>query len=369
MLFRSKSATATDDYASSATVNAFTDSQLGNIAGWRTHEGTFDAYRLPQISINMRKTPELADGATSLELPFRISPTNLPRPYPPESFDQFAEGFTTTVDTVQWETDYSCQPYGPWQVGVYHTSRYDSSGTVLTAAEGTTDTAVTGTPTVAGDWTANAASFPFTVSCDQEQMTVADVANGTSIIGVDGTFEVVSAASGWTPTSCTFANDTAHVHTGAAAAKLVVTGTPAQAFARMAQVSGIVVGDTYTLQGWAFATSITNTVQITIDWFTTPGVFVSTSNTSVTIPANTWTRLQVIAVAPATAGKAGVGPTLGGTPATGLTVWFDDFTFTHKVGATGSTQTFTVVRGAGGVVSTHAIGTPVHVYPLPIYAL
>jgi hypothetical protein len=351
------------------TVNAYLDARLLDIAGWRTHLGTFDSYRLPSIPIDMRTSPELAQAATSMLLPIRVSPINLPAPFPPGSLDQFAEGFSTTVSAVMWQMSFNTTPYGPWQVGVYHTSRYDSSGTVLTAAEGTTDTAVTGTPTVAGDWTANAASFPFTVSCDQEQMTVADVANGTSIIGVDGTFEVVSAASGWTPTSCTFANDTAHVHTGAAAAKLVVTGTPAQAFARQAQVSGIVVGDTYTLQGWAFATSITSTVQITIDWFTTPGVFVSTSNTSVTIPANTWTRLQVIAVAPATAGKAGVGPTLGGTPATGLTVWFDDFTFTHTVGGTGSTQTFTVVRGAGGVVSTHAIGTPVHVYPLPIYAL
>src|SRR6266581_4303730 len=128
-----KSATATDDYASSATVNAAADSQLLDIAGWRTHLGTYDAYRLPSISINMRKTPELAQAATSLVLPARISPTNLPLPYPQESLDQFAEGFSTVVDSVRWETDYSCQPYGPWQVAVYDTSRYDADGSTLAA--------------------------------------------------------------------------------------------------------------------------------------------------------------------------------------------------------------------------------------------
>jgi hypothetical protein len=364
-----KSATATDDYASQATVNAASDPQLGNIAGWRTHEGTYDAYRLPSININMRKTPELADGATSLEVPFRISPTNLPRPYPPESFDQFAEGFTTTVDTVQWETDYSCQPYGPWQVAVYGTDRYDAAGTVLTTAESSTGTDITVTPPSAGAWTLNTASLPFTVNIDQEQMTVADVANGTSIIAQDGTFELVQASSGWTPTSCTFVDDAAHVHTGGHAAKMVVTGTPSQAFARMAQVSGIVVGDSYTFHGWAFATSGLTSVQVSIDWFTSGGVFITTSNTTVTLTANVWNAIHVTATAPATAGKAGVGPTIGGTPATGTTCWWDDFAFTHQVGVNGSTQTLTVVRGASGVQTAHSISTPVHVYPLPIYAL
>jgi len=362
------SAVTSELYAASDTVNVETDAQLQNIAGWRTHVGTFDAYRLPSIEINLRATPNLADEATSVVLPFRLSPINLPTPYPPGSLDQFAEAFVTTIDSVEWRTTYSCQPYGPYDVAVWGTDRYDAAGTVLTAAESNIDTAITVTPAIAGDWTLAVGSYPFTVTCDQEQMLVGNVVNGTSIIGQDGTLEVVDT-SAWTPTSCTLTTDNTRSYTGTRSAKLVVTGTPSQAFARMPMVSGIVVGDTYTAEGWLFSVGGYATAQFTIDWFTGASAFISTSNVSLALGAATWTRARVIAVAPATAAKAQIGPTLGGSPGTGTTMWADNLTFTHRVGADGSTQTFTVIRGSSGVRSAHLINRPVHIYPLPIYAL
>jgi hypothetical protein len=209
-----KSATATDDYASQATVNAATDDQLLDIAAWRTHEGIYDAYRLPQISINMRKTPALADGATSLELPFRISPTNLPSPYPPDSFDQFAEGFTTVVDTVQWETDYSCQPYGPWQVVVV------DDGTTGIVDSDTTTTGTTWTTTVTGSkfmamdvsaaWTTAGGDFPFDINIGSERVTISAIAawagggqnftvSARSVNGVVITHAIGEAVNVWLP--------------------------------------------------------------------------------------------------------------------------------------------------------------------------
>lgn len=192
-----KSATATDIYSSQDTVNVAADSQLLNIAGWRTHLGTYDAYRLPSISINMRKTPELAQAATTVELPFRLSPTGLPLPYPQESLDQFAEGFTTTVDSVQWTTSYACQPFGPWQAGIYGTSKYDSASSTVNTTLTATGTSLSVATVNAGDlWTTNSAQWttsgPLLIQVDLEVMKVTNISGSSS----PQTFTVVRGVSG-----------------------------------------------------------------------------------------------------------------------------------------------------------------------------
>ncbi len=171
---------AADFVGGSDTVNAeFDTPQLGNIAGWRTHVASFDSYRLPTVDINMRTTPTLAEAATTAQLPFRLSPINIPSPYPAGSLDQLAEAFTTTIDSVEWRTTYSCTPYLPWQVAVYHTSRYDASGSLLAAPVTATATTLTAP---GSQWSTTSTPYGITVGpAGGERCTVTAVAaSGTA---------------------------------------------------------------------------------------------------------------------------------------------------------------------------------------------
>jgi len=173
---------AEDDYVQSVTVNAYSDKQLPDLATWLAHMGTYDAYRIASVSIDIRnRSPELAQAATSLEIPFRISPTNLPPPYPPLSFDQFAEGFTTVIDSVTWQTQYNCSPYGPWQVGVWNVSRYDSTSSTLTSPITATATSLSVTTANTGDlWTTASGQRPFQIMVGGEVMTVTNLTSSSS---------------------------------------------------------------------------------------------------------------------------------------------------------------------------------------------
>jgi hypothetical protein len=370
--------TSLDDYGASGTFNASADSQLDDIAGWQVHLGTYNDYRIPNVSVDVwGRSQELAlvvagfNASLPFQIPQRLGVTGLPSPYPPGSFDQFIEGVTCTVDALTWRYTFNTSPYTPWQVAVVDdatTGLVSSGDTVLTGAESTTDTAITVTPGVANEWTTAGGDFPLDLNVGGERVTAVDCNNGTSIVSIDGTFEIARVAAWGGPSGGTFTDDAAHVHSGSHAGKLVTTGTPSQTFVRMPTVT-TVPGDSYTATMWAFATGSTTNVQISIDWSDSGFVFLSGSSTTVTLSANTWTKVTVTATAPASAVHAGVGPTLQSSPATGKTIWVDDFSFTHNTGGSGSTQTFTVIRSINGIVKAHTAGESVDVWLPAIVAL
>lgn len=148
---------------------------------------------------------------------------------------------------------------------------------------------------------------------------------GPSLQTNDGTFETFA---GWTPTGGTFAQSTAQAHAGTHSGILTVVGSVTQAFFRSNQIA-VTAGATYRSWVWALATTSMPNVGISIDWFTSLGAYISTtSTTGVTLVANTWTRLDTGPItAPATAAFGSYGGTLGGSPAAGKIVYFDDVDF------------------------------------------
>jgi hypothetical protein len=115
------------------TVNAASDAQLTDLASFRTHLTSFDAFRVPSIGIDLRRSPELVQSLLALTLPARLDPAGLVSPYPPDQQRQFIEGWSAVLDKDRWQVDFVCRPYDPWVVGVYDTSKYDSGSSSLTA--------------------------------------------------------------------------------------------------------------------------------------------------------------------------------------------------------------------------------------------
>jgi hypothetical protein len=157
-----------------------------------------DAYRIPSISVDVRgRNPELAQAMTSLVLPSRISPTHLPLPYPPQSFDQFIEGWSAVVDAVTWQVSFNCSPYIPWRVFVLEDAtlgRLDAVGSALSAPVTSTATSLAVVTTPGPAWTTAGGDVPFDINLEGEKCTVTNVVAGSgATIGRVGAFISSSA--------------------------------------------------------------------------------------------------------------------------------------------------------------------------------
>jgi len=144
---------------------------------------------------------------------------------------------------------------------------------------------------------------------------------------IDGTFE--TGVANWTPTSATFAQSSVQAHSGTKSGLLTVTGTPAQAFVRptLAASAPVTVGTSYTASGWLYSAAGYAFTNFAIDWYTSGGVFLSTSSGSnVALPAGQWMFCTVTGTAPATAAFGEYGPSITGTPPAGTAVFLDEAT-------------------------------------------
>jgi hypothetical protein len=180
-----------DDYGAEATINAAADTQILDIASFRTHLGSFDAYRFGAIPLDARHLPELVQALLNLAIPARISPGPLPLPFPPGAMDQFVEGFRITLDTATWLYGLNCTPFEPWRMGVYDTSKADSGSSTLATAVvagtiGATLTLSVATA-LAGDlWTTDSSQWtagshgPLYVVFDGEIAQVTNITGSTS---------------------------------------------------------------------------------------------------------------------------------------------------------------------------------------------
>lgn len=135
-----------------------------------------------------------------------------------------------------------------------------------------------------------------------------------------------SGVTGWTGTNGTLAQDVTLAHRDTASAKLTVTGTPVQAYARPANVA-VTPGTRYTARMWVYR-STAGKVTAAIDWASVATGYVSTSAVDFNVAATTWTPIEVTGTCPATADRAGYGPTLSASPATGTSVNFDEVVLT-----------------------------------------
>lgn len=147
----------------------------------------------------------------------------------------------------------------------------------------------------------------------------------------DGTFE--SGIVGWGAASGgTFAQSSAHAHTGTFAGLLTVTGTPTQTYARATAVR-VTPGSPYRLLMWGFSTATLANAMASVDFFDGAGGYISTASLTKTLVANTWTLFDTVATvtAPSNAATASYGPTIGGSPTAGKAMYVDDISFGPQV--------------------------------------
>lgn len=353
------------DYGVPVTLNAATDEQLQFLAPARVHLGTWDGYRIPQIPLDARHLPEIVEDLLTSTVPYRVSPGVVPSPYPPGKMDQFAEGFSITLDTDTFRYALVCSPYDLWRVAVIDDPVnpwvLDAAASTLTAAVTETATALPIT-TASGPLLSTLGSdYPRDINLDGEQVTFTAV--GTGISAVDGTFE--TGIAGWgAPSAATFAQDATQHHSGTKSGKLTATGGQPLAYVRADLLTGVSAGAQVSIVMWALSVPGVANFMVSIDWRDSGNSYLSTNSTTVTLAANTWTQVTLNATAPASAAFGGYGPTLGGTPSAGVAVFVDDIT-----AAAVNYQIATVARSANSVVKAHGAGTAIKLYRPAVIAL
>ncbi|MDM4721162.1 hypothetical protein QTQ03_16715 [Micromonospora sp. WMMA1363] len=164
-------------YDHEATLHVSADSRLPSQASWRAHLGTWDEARYPTIRVNLAalgnagKTALLADAA-ALDVGDRLTIADPPAWLPPDTIDQHVEGGTETLAQYVWDLRLVCSPAGPYQVGVWETSLYDTGGCELASPYvAGTDTSVAVTTTVGSPWIDGSVSWDWDIGGAQVRVT------------------------------------------------------------------------------------------------------------------------------------------------------------------------------------------------------
>jgi hypothetical protein len=168
-------------YPDSATINVQTDARLAEHASWRVHLGTWGDMRWPSVTLNLTDRPDLL--ALWLGRPFgpRITISGVPTQGPIGFVaDLIVEGWTQEITSASWTVTLNCSPAGPWDVGIYSTSRYDSETTTLASGITSTATSVPITSSdVAGIWSTTGVPYTWAVSGEVMTVTAMTAASGT----------------------------------------------------------------------------------------------------------------------------------------------------------------------------------------------
>ncbi len=131
-------------YEVSETVNVNVDERTLDHAGWRVHLGTWEGYRYPTVSVDLRKNPTLARDWLGLHPGSRVDITNLSSAltaHETGTVSLFVEGIAQSLGAARWIGTLKCSPYPPWNVGQLGTGvaspiSFVGAGTAASASSG-----------------------------------------------------------------------------------------------------------------------------------------------------------------------------------------------------------------------------------------
>lgn len=172
-------------YDENVSLDLHSDDQTYYHAGWRTHLGTWDEARFPQVNIELAKNPSLIPAASRIDTGSRIRITSpLPSWLPPDAIDELVLGYTETIAQYSWRLSFACTPYGPYRTGVMDDTtlgRLDTDGSTLALAATSSATSLavetTGGPAMPY-WTTSGAEYPLALRLGGEVVTASACANG-----------------------------------------------------------------------------------------------------------------------------------------------------------------------------------------------
>jgi hypothetical protein len=185
-------------YTTTATLNAYTDTQLPDLAGWRLHLGTTDAARYPTIDLNLQHSTFTADetmltAALVLDVGDLVTIDNPPPWLPPDQIGLLVEGYTERIGGAGQHTlSLNCSPADTQRIAIYDNSawRYESDGSSLTSDIGTGDTSISVTIPSGPVWSVTDGSFDIAIG--GERMTVTAISGSSS----PQTFTVTRSVNG-----------------------------------------------------------------------------------------------------------------------------------------------------------------------------
>jgi hypothetical protein len=340
------------------TFNVLTLNDALSAASWAVALGTYDSPRYPSAPFQLERTAtllgsSLAAQIASLDAGRRFVIADLPVHQPPGPVDLIVQGYTEVLGNRTMALDFSSTAYGPWETGQLE----GVAGPVRFAASDTTILPVTASETV---------------------LTLI-TPGSTSIIREPGTFETAAGVTGWTGTNGTIARSSAFANSGTYSLELTATGGFTTAYARQgsAGVARVSAGVSYRAQLLAYAPVAIGSFVVSIDWYNSSLVYLSTSvSSTVSLSAGVWTYVQATATAPAGAVFAAYGPTIAGSPAAGTKVYADDVymapvdrprsarwittneaptAFPFTITLAGEDMSVTAIRGRGEVQSATVI--------------
>jgi len=168
-------------YDDSTTVNVQSAAQLLDQASWRVHLGLVGGLRYPQIPVDLVLAPSLIPSWLGCDIGERITLKSLPAQHPAGDVDLVIVGYTESFDAVSWQVTANCAPYSPWVVGVWDTSRADSSSSTLASSITNASTTLSVATAIAVDlWTTSGGDFPFNIICGGEVMQVTNITGASS---------------------------------------------------------------------------------------------------------------------------------------------------------------------------------------------
>jgi hypothetical protein len=357
-------------YDESVTLSLHSDDQAYHHAGWRTHLGTWDEARFPQVNISLEKNPSLIPAAARIDTGSRIRITApLPSWLPPDAIDNLVLGYTENIAQLSWRMSFACQPYGPWRTGVlddYSLGRLDTDGASLASSALSTDTTLSVATTSGPLWTTDSAEAPFNVRIAGEVIRVDAVG---SIINTNPYLD--TAATGWTGTGATVAWSAAQLHPDGAKGALLITpdGVSASggAGSSMSSSGTVTAGASYVACLWAYSPGGWSDLRPAVDWYTSGSAFVSSSlGSGTSLAAGQWVFTAQTFTAPATAARAVMRARHGGTPASSNTWYAWGIRLLPVISSPSSPQSFQVTRGINGIAKAQASGADVRL-DQPIY--
>lgn len=185
-------------YDTKVTVNAYSDAQLADLAGFLRALGTVDEARYPTIKINFASkgfalSTTLTRAALALTVGDLLRVTDPPDGEPPDDVDQLVRGFSEVYQPWKHELTINGRPASPYRV-----LQLDDGFSRL----GTDTTLTTGINSAVGSfqgtindgvlWTTDPSQFPMVIELAGEMMTLTSVTGAAS----PQTFNVTRSLNG-----------------------------------------------------------------------------------------------------------------------------------------------------------------------------
>lgn len=185
------------EYEESDTYSLAADEQTVGQAWWRLHVGLHGGLRYPRVTVDLANPRgyALANAILAADIGDLLRVQNLPREYGHGYVDLLIRGYTEKISDKRWTITFTCDPGGPWAVGIYDDPVRGKCGAAysqLTSGITATATSFSVTTTAGLPWITTPGEFPIDITIGGEEMRATAISGASS----PQTFTVVRSTNG-----------------------------------------------------------------------------------------------------------------------------------------------------------------------------